>query len=296
MKRLTLAALTLAAMSSTAIAADLMIDAGVVEAPAAQAAALSGDFEGYVGGLSLTDADETYSFNGYLLGGAARVNAWLSDQVSAQFDLSGEMLNGGDPDGESSDYSVLEAAAHVNWRTSDLLLGVFGSVGAMSDSDYAALGDGSFATIGGEAMSTMDKIQLYGQVGYTKGFGDVDDVSALYARGEIRYFVNPNMMLSADIGAARVEYGKSDQIDAVRWGAKAEYRFDDSPISIYAAYQGNYQTESDEDEEWTVHTALVGIKFNFGSDTLEDAAKSGATLHDYNPITGYEHLRYVEWE
>lgn len=296
MKRLSLAALTLAAMSSTAFAADLMIDSGVVEAPAAAASTLSGDFEGYVGGLSLTDADETYSFTGYLLGGAARVNAWLSDEVSAQFDLSGETLNGGDPDGESSDYSVLEAAAHINWRTSDLLLGVFGSVGAMSDSDYAALGDGSFATIGGEAMSTMDQIQLYGQVGYTKGFGDVDDVSALYARGEIRYFVNPNMMLSANIGAARVDYGKSDQIDAVRWGAKAEYRFDDSPISIYAAYQGNYQTESDEDEEWTVHTALVGIKFNFGSDTLEDAAKSGATLHDYNPITGYEHLRYVEWE
>lgn len=74
MKTFTLAALTLAAMSSTAFAADLMIDSGVVEAPAA-ASTLSGDFEGYVGGLSLTDANEISSFNGYLLGGAGRVNA-----------------------------------------------------------------------------------------------------------------------------------------------------------------------------------------------------------------------------
>ena len=215
MKTFTLAALTLAAMSSTALAADLMIDSGVVEAPAA-ASTLSGDFEGYVGGLSLTDADETYSFNGYLLGGAGRVNAWLSDEVSAQFDLSGEMLNGGDPEGYSSDYSALDAAAHVNWRTSDMLLGVFGSVGALSDD--APVGSGTFATIGGEAMSTMDNIQLYGQLGYSKGFGDVDDVSALYARGEVRYFVSPNMVISANIGVAQVSYSSDDEIGAAAVG------------------------------------------------------------------------------
>lgn len=290
MKTFTLAALTLAAMSSTAFAADLMIDSGVVEAPAAPST-LSGDFEAYVGGLSLTD--DSSSFNGYLLGGAGRVNAWLSDEVSAQFDLSGEAVNGSDSE---SDYATMEAAAHVNWRTSDLLLGVFGSVGAMSDSDDVVFGDGSFATIGGEAMSTMDNIQLYGQLGYTKGFGDVDDVSALYARGEIRYFVSPNMVVSANLGAAQVSYSSDDEIGALQWGAKAEYRFDDSPISMYAAYQGNHQSEPDEDEEWTVHAAIVGIKFNFGSDSLQDAATTGATLRDYNPLTGYEHLRYTDWE
>jgi hypothetical protein len=272
-----------------------MIDAGVVEAPAA-ASTLSGDFEGYIGGLSLTDANEIYSFTGYLLGGAARVNAWLSDEVSAQFDLSGEALNGGDPDGESSDYATMEAAAHINWRTSDLLLGVFGSVGALSDSDDVVFGDGTFATIGGEAMSTMDNIQLYGQLGYSKGFGDVDDVSALYARGEVRYFVSPNMVVSGNVGVAQVSYSSDDKIGVLQWGAKAEYRFDDSPISIYAAYQGNHQSEPDEDEEWTVHAAMVGIKFSFGSDSLQDAATSGATLRDYSPLTGYEHLRYTDWE
>lgn len=213
--------------------------------------------------------------------------------MSAQFDLSGEALNGNDAE---SDYATMEAAAHVNWRTSDLLLGVFGSVGAMSDSDGVVFGDGTFATIGGEAMSTMDNIQLYGQLGYSKGFGDVDDVSALYARGEIRYFVSPNMVVSANVGVAQVSYSSDDEIGALQWGAKAEYRFDDSPISIYASYQGNHQSEPDEDEEWTTHAAIVGIKFNFGSDSLQDAATSGATLRDYNPLTGYEHLRYTDWE
>ena len=45
-----------------------------------------------------------------------------------------------------------------------------------------------------------------------------------------------------------------------------------------------------------MHAAVVGIKFNFGSDSLAGAAKSGATLRDYNPLTGYEHLRYTDWE
>ena len=41
---------------------------------------------------------------------------------------------------------------------------------------------------------------------------------------------------------------------------------------------------------------VAGLKFNFGTDTLQAAAKSGPTLRDYNPITGVQSVRYNNWE
>lgn len=295
MNRIALAAVVAsAALGGVAHAADLMTDVklpGVVLADAP--AAMTGDGTFYVGGLSLTDYyDDQYSFTGGIVGASGRVNIWFGPEMSGQLDVSGEHLTSGyDSD---YDYSVYNAAAHLSWRPDNRLMGVFGSVG-VTDNDNMG---GTFATIGVEGQVDMGQVQLYGQAGLTRSLDtevDYYDVSAPFVRGEARYFVDPNLMLSASAGYTHIVYDGADYpIDGYSWGAAAEYKFDESPLSVFASYQGSYESEPDEDEAWAKHAVLVGVKISDG--TLEDAAKTGATLRDYNPITGYEHLRFTNWE
>jgi hypothetical protein len=295
MNRFALAAVAATAtLGGGAYAADLMPEMklqGVVQADAP--AAMTGDGTFYVGGLSLTDYyDDAYSFTGGIVGASGRVNIWFGPEMSGQLDVSGEHLTSGyDSD---YDYSVYNAAAHLSWRPDTRLLGVFGSVGS-TDNDNMG---GTFATVGVEGQVDLGQVQLYGQAGLTRSLDTEDpdyDVSAPFIRGEARYFVDPNLMLSANAGYTQITYDGPDKLDGYSWGAAAEYKFDDSPMSVFASYQGSYEDEPDEPgESWAKHAVLVGVKISDG--TLEEAAKSGATLRDYNPITGYEHLRFTNWE
>ena len=125
------------------------------------------------------------------------------------------------------------------------------------------------------------------------------DVTAPYVRGEVRYFLTPNLAIAANAGAVRVTYDDpSEPLDVATFGADIEYRFDNSPISLFASYQGSYATEdpAESGETWVDHAIMAGVKFNFGSDTLQQAAQSGAAQRDYNPITGVQHVRYNNWE
>lgn len=285
MKRILLGLLLAGSGSTLAMAADLMVEpAPVVEAAAP---AISGDVEVFAGVIYLDDYYEDESFNGSTYGAAGRISIPVGSDFSIQLDASAEAPKGIDGD----DYSVWNLAGHVSWRQDGNLLGVFASYG--QDHDWW---DADFATVGLEGIATLDNLQLYGQVGYSTSVTDGEDENSIYGRGEARYFLTPNFEITGSAGLFRTEYSGDDVINGVTWGAALEYRFDDSPISLFTAYEGSYSDEPDEEESWAVHTLKVGARFSFGSDTLQDAATNGATLRDYNPFTGYAFDRYGDFE
>ena len=289
MRRSILVGAALASLSAGAYAADMP---GTVQV--SQPQGVSGDAMLYVGGLSLTDTsvDEAEDLSSRLAGGAGRVNVWLTPEIAAQFDASGERLS----DDLGDDYSVYDGAAHLNWRKDDFLLGVFGSIGSSDNQNM----DGTFVTAGAEAQVDIGQVVLSVQGGETRSIATANpdyDVVAPYVRGEIRYFLTPNLVVSGNAGAMYETYDDPDEpLSATTWGAEVEYRFDNSPISIFAGYQGSYEAENTEARYWTKHAVVAGLKFNFGTDTLQAAAKSGPTLRDYNPITGVQSVRYNNWE
>lgn len=290
MNKLMLAAAAVATMAGSAQAADLLVGPGLIET---DPSGVSADATFYVGGLSLTDYyDDANSFTGTVFGLAARAGTTLAPSISGQLDLSAEFVTNSDD--SSYDYSSMNAAGHLNWREDGHLIGVMGSVGRTTDTEMG----GTFATLALEGQVDVGPVQLYGQGGVVRSLStdDVDyDVTAPYVRGEARYFIDPNFMVSANAGYAQITYdGPDEPIDAFSWGATAEYKFEDSPFSVYASYQGNYETEPAEDEDWTKHAVLVGVRVS--TDTLEGAARSGVTLRDHNPITGYDNLRFSNWE
>ena len=259
---------------------------------------MSADISIYGGQLTMDDHyNNDFSFNkGEILGGAARVNVWLNSEWSTQFDISGEHIKDGPLDSSISwdyRYSVLNTAAHISYRKSNYLVGGFFSI-----SEDHNWWDDKFRTIGLEGQYTLDRTVFYGQVGRTKSVHDSGvywDTKAIYGRAEVKYFTTDNLMLSANVGLTEYTVDRGD-VDGRTWGLDAEYRLDESPVSFFASYQGSYEEEKAEDQDWTTASFILGIKYSLGTKSLIEALRSGPTLHDYNPFTGASHVRFSDWE
>jgi hypothetical protein len=252
---------------------------------------VSGDIWVYGGLYHLEDYySPSYNDNGHVYGAAARANFWLGQNLSAQVGVNAEQLH---YPGGSYDYHTANISGHVSHRDSTYLFGAFGSVGMQSENWW----DTTFATVGVEGQIYSGPVQLYVQTGITGGPNDGDQIIAYYIHGEARHFVNPNLMLAANAGGFWEEYdGPDDPIHGFRWGADIETKLNGSGVGGFLSYQGNYENEPSEGESWAVHSVLLGAKLHFNNDTLQSAAIDGATLKDFNPLTGDNHSRFNDWE
>ena len=258
---------------------------------------VSDDFSIYGGHLTMDDHYRNdFSFNkGEVIGGVARVNVWLNSEWSTQFDISGEHIKDGPLNSNTTtdySYSVLNTAAHISYRKSNYLVGGFFSI-----SEDHAWWDDKFRTFGLEGQYTIDRVVLYGQFGRTKSIhnsGDYYDTKAIYGRAEGKYFITDNLMLSANVGLTEYSSDFGD-IDGRTWGLDTEYRFDKSPVSFFASYQGSYEEEKAQDIDWTTASFIVGIRYSLGTKSLRGASQFGPTLHYYNPFTGVSHVRFSHW-
>lgn len=243
---------------------------------------------------------DSYSKRGFTFGGDARgvINIAPSASVQADswFDISRPAYDDG---GYNSLYTVGGIAAHLSWHPSDRdIVGVLGSVGIV-DGDI----DGN---IGLEAAHSGDNWRLYGQIGAVKflasdGYSNNDySFSDFYAALEGDYFVNPNLMLSANLGVSEGTssedsgyYGGTNHL--LSWGAKAEFKPDNSPISFYVAYLGSRPTGTFtgdygygvENYSATNHKFLVGLRLPFGDGggTVQ-SLQNNVGLSDLNPDYG----------
>lgn len=287
---------TLMGVVGSAYAADLSMPSAPATAmysPKPAANWVSGDLSFYGGlmGLSTNVAGDNTS--GSLFGGVGRANLWIDPTWSAQFDL------GAESDWESKytdNYSAFDLAGHLSYRKEPgHLIGAFGSVGY-----YGGFGT-RLATIGAEGQTYVGPFLLYGQVGYSTDFQKPtygDGMNALYVHGEARYFVNPNLMLAANLGYARANEtgGETEAHDLIRWGADLEWKHDTSPFGAFLSYQGYYDNEPSGGDHVTGNTVLAGIKIHFDHQTLKAESDSGATLKDFNPYTGVNQVRFFDWE
>ncbi len=261
-----LMSVSLVALTAPAFAADPIV---YVEEPMPVLASperFSGHIEGYLGGVWFDFDGE--SENAWNFGGAARANYMVTDRWNVQGDLFGESLrfDGGNVDN-------IGAGAHVYWRDpNSFAAGVFASVTSIASGpslrEYI---------VGPEAQVYFGSVTLYGQLYY----GQIDaefpiDADIWGARGVARYFLHDNFKVEGEVGYRTLDFGEGD-LDQWTLAAQADYRFDNTPFSVFGRYQfDNYS--GDGDGELNTHKILVGFRGSFGADTLKAEDRYGATM------------------
>ncbi len=130
--------------------------------------------------------------------------------------------------------------------------------------------DGSTVfTIGGEYAHFFDASTLAFNVNY--GTDDDSNVDAYGINGAYRIFASDNLRFDIGASLGRAEAGGID-LDTNSIGVGVEYRFDNSPFSIGAAYS---RVDGDIAE---ANVFGLSFRYNFGDTTLKQADRNGATF------------------
>mgnify|MGYP000217411164 FL=1 len=203
---------------------------------------------------------------------AGRVNVWLNNSLSLQFDAWDE-----EAWFETSDASMYGGAVHASVRDpSSYLVGALFSVGDSFG--------GSYASAGGEGQVYFGNLTVYGQAGYSWGYDNADGQTMPYVHLALREFLNPDLMLEAQGGYGSFDYG-SGSADGYPWETRIEGRVPRTPLSAYVAWQGMHE-EFESGFSVTENAIVGGLRLMTAGSLLEND-RNGATLVDYNPLFGY---------
>lgn len=203
-------------------------------------------------------------------------------------------------------------AAHLFYRGSDRFL-----VGAIGQVNFNEIGlsvikvDAKQYFIGGEAQLYANKFTLTGQLAYRKDnagelFSNIS-FDGVAATAEVKYFLNKNWSLglkgeysdlSSKLGTGNPNIA-TQSVDQWRIGLATERRLSSMPISFFANI--NYGENIFDGANIVAHVkpqdvrGLVGLKINFGAQSLEERNSSGASLDPFKadqqipmPTFGYD--------
>ena len=264
MLRLSILAVSLFA-TAAAFAADAVLPIAVEPA----ASHISGYGEIYLGGLQVSEfGDDTDIHAG---GGAGRVNIPFAEKWNVQLDGTYDRIW---EDGDFID--GLGGAVHAYYRDPQRF-----AVGLFATYKHYGTGfpDTNDDTVGPEAQVYFGNLTLYGQAYYGKIDLDFDNPTEWGVRGVARYFVQPNLRLDGEVAFNRVGFDFAD-FDAVSLAAQTMYRFEGTPWSLFGRYQ--YERISAESETFnTTNKYTIGLRASFGSRTLFDEDRNGATMDTY---------------
>jgi len=253
-------------------------------------------YNGGDNGEEVQFSDDDYQFVSGILG---RLSLPLGDNLSAQmdgeFEYSSDALSGSRQD-DLFDYSFL-AGGHLSWRNPETgLFGGFAAFGGASGDDEN--GDGSrantFYAVGGEGQFYADNLTFYLQGGYIDGATDasvpaVDEQAlrdAFFGRGVVRWFLDPDTRLQAEVayveGDTDVDDDRAD-MTIVEWGVRYDTVIRDLPIlgdrNVFVGYRGaHYDKDGEDPGEFSDHTIMVGFTHRFGTQTILETDRYGATL------------------
>lgn len=230
---------------------------------------------------SYTDnlADETS--DGSAVEAAASGVYAFSPEVSVQGDLLLHRygVTYGDVDTTTTQF---DGALHLFFRNDSFLIGGFAQAGRtkLHYGDYFDT-EQNRAYAGLEGQFYIDEVTLYGRV--AAGQSEIvdspyGDATSWLADLELRYFVTDNFRIDVHAGAETVspkEYGSD--VTNLKFGLGTEYRLDNSPLSLF----GTFDFVSSKDDDYLDQSSLrvlVGVKFNFGDETLKSRDRAGATL------------------
>lgn len=249
------------------------------------------------------DGDEVDLEDGdhqFVSGVTGRLSLPLGDNLSLQTDVEVEYSSTALTDGRQDDmfaHSFL-AGGHISWRDPNAgLFGGFAAFGGGASDDNG--GDGprnfSFYAVGGEGQFYADNFTFYGQGGYIDGASDaalpVIDSDALrdafFGRGVVRWFMDPDSRLQGEIAYVDgdVDEGDPSGMTIVEWGVRYDTVIRDLPIlgdkSVFIGYRGAHfdkDDASDDEAEFTDHTVMVGFTHRFGTQSIQETDRYGATL------------------
>ena len=231
------------------------------------ASPVSGSIGASGGALLLETDGESDTATAYNVSG--KLNYRFNPNWNGQFDAR---LNGLSADG--SHLNTYGGGVHLFWRDpAAYAIGGFASIDWL-DFDYL---DGTAHSwrAGPEFQIYRGNMTYYGQA--FAGKYDVEDESANVwgVRGEARYFHTENLRFEGELGFTRLS-GDGGEIDILTAGLEVEKRFDNSPFSVWGRYKFDHISSGDVDGNG--HTFLAGFRAAFGTDTLLDEDRNGASM------------------
>lgn len=179
------------------------------------------------------------------------------------------IIEGDFADSDDTD-STVAAKGHMINRGANNAWGGF--VG-LSDTDGS-----NVISVGGEYAQFFDASTL--ALNLTYGTDDDNDVDALALNGAYRIFASDNLRFDIGASLGRAESGGVDA-DINSLGVGVEYRFDQSPFSVGAAYS---RVDGDIAE---ADVFGVSFRWNFGDTTLKAADRAGKTFTGLNTGLGF---------
>ena len=271
MYRLLLGA-ALAVTATSAFAADAV--APIVMDPVITQPHISGYVDAYLGGLYLTAFGQHETAT--TAGGAGRINFPIDSRWNVQADATVDLLWV-----QGANVYGYGGAVHSYWRDpSAYALGGFASLTGFGG-DIGDENIDSFA-VGPEAQAYFGNVTLYGQVyyGQLRATGESEHYDNWGGRGVVRYFAQDNLRFDGELGFARLS-GFGNHLDTVSGAAQAMYRFSGTPLSVFGRYQFDRLSAGGISEN--IHKYVIGLRGSFGSDTLLDEDRNGATMDTYRP-------------
>jgi opacity protein-like surface antigen len=247
---------------------------------------ISGNVEAYLGGIwiDLSGPFAGGNEHGWAAGGAGRVNFPLDARWNIQTDalVDSVWFDGVNIYGYGG-------AVHAYWRDpSRFALGGFGTItryggdGAGGEHPYSY-------TFGPEAQAYLGNVTLYGQgyFGQLENFVGGESADLWGVRGIVRYYATPDLRLEGELGYQKIDFSEFFEPDLKTFSAAAQatYRFSGTPWSVFARYQFEHVTEDfgPVDLSANVHKVIVGLRLNFGTGTLLDEDRNGATMDTVRP-------------
>jgi hypothetical protein len=215
---------------------------------------------------------------------SAPISAGFGVQVDGQYERSAYSIFGTDLKKNTG-----EVAGHMFWRDSNRgLIGVIGQASS-TETSFGLLSDRRYF-IGAEGQYYLGNVTLYGQAAYQNanfgfpsfGFSNGIKADGFVGAAQLRYFITPDLMIAAKGGYENVSTsdlgGISLRHSAWLAGGKIENRFYGTPFSVFAEADyraGDFNQLSGKENETR---AQVGVKLNFGSNTLIERDRAGASL------------------
>ncbi len=257
-----------------------------------------------IGGHMLGNTDDPDCqgcHNGGAGGGGLARAAWaINPALSVQLDIWAEHWGGQTtfPGSECPDctWNTTRAgiAKHFTYHSGNFLIGGLASLGLRENDLFFTGDDTTYGTLAVEAAFTTGNLRIYGQMGTTfavwpepaRFFWQDAPVRNFYARLVSTFYVQPNFLISANIGGAiQNEFGLPAGT-MITWGARTEFQPNGMPIYFLAAYQGS-RTLSATNYLFTDNVLRVGIGLNVNNPSLQ-ARDATTGLADYNCYYGVD--------
>lgn len=206
--------------------------------------------------------------------------------------------------------STVDLAGHAFYRNEKFLLGMFGQYKNpklhFKDGDGSADGfikdailDTAFAKEqvfwGGEAQGYFGDLTLTGQLARQHFINKDQSIDNIYGKGVVAtakadYFINENWKLTGGYNHNRVDLSADTKYKIHKFSIGTEYQLTNYPVSFFGDFTHNkLKFDGDYGDCGSCYapsqrneTLMVGIKYNFGGNSLKSRDRSGASL---DPIT-----------